>query len=52
MHADRVPKVIKRYQDDTRRLYDILEIQLTERDWLVGSGKGTFSLADVNALPW
>jgi glutathione S-transferase len=45
-------QAIKRYQDETRRLYDVLEIKLKGRNWLIGEGKGTYSIADMNAFPW
>jgi glutathione S-transferase len=39
-----VPYAIKRYRDETKRLYDVLEIKLKDREWLVGPGKGTYSI--------
>ncbi|THV08627.1 glutathione S-transferase C-terminal-like protein [Dendrothele bispora CBS 962.96] len=48
-----IPYAKKRYLDETKRLYGVLEIRLSQgRDWLVGSGRGTFSVADVNVVPW
>lgn len=43
---------IDRYQNETIRLYSVLDKVLEGRDWLVGDGKGQFSLADINAYPW
>ena len=46
------PYGIKRYQDETRRLYSVLESRLQERDYLAGEGRGKFSIADINGFPW
>ncbi|GAA5987245.1 hypothetical protein JCM10908_001876 [Rhodotorula pacifica] len=46
---------IKRYQDETKRLYGVYEEHLTgkkdgqKKDWLVG---GKYSLADMATQPW
>ena len=40
------------YLDETKRLYGVLNIRLGGRDWLAGSGRGTYSIADMNAFPW
>lgn len=42
----------QRYRNETIRLYQVLESRLEGRDWLVGDGRGSYSLADVNAYPW
>ncbi|PWY99829.1 glutathione S-transferase [Testicularia cyperi] len=47
-----VPYGIKRYHDETVRLYQVLEIGLEGRDYLVGEGKGKYSLADMIIWPW
>ncbi|CCM03410.1 uncharacterized protein FIBRA_05541 [Fibroporia radiculosa] len=48
-----IPYAKKRYIDETKRLYGVLEIRLSQgRDWLVGPGRGTYSIADMNVLPW
>jgi len=40
------------YTDETKRLYSVLELRLKDRDYLAGSGRGKFSLADIKAFPW
>ena len=38
--------------EETKRVYGIFESRLTDRDWLVGPGKGVYTIADMNAIPW
>ncbi|EGO01974.1 hypothetical protein SERLA73DRAFT_177650 [Serpula lacrymans var. lacrymans S7.3] len=47
-----IPYAKNRYVEETKRLYGVLEIRLSGRDYLVGSGKGKYSVADINVLPW
>ncbi|KAJ7638752.1 glutathione S-transferase C-terminal-like protein [Roridomyces roridus] len=48
-----IPYAKKRYTDETKRLYGVLEIRLAaERDWLAGPGRGKLSIADFNVFPW
>jgi len=47
-----IPYAKKRYLDETKRLYGVLEIRLKDRDYLAGEGRGKFSLADIKAFPW
>lgn len=47
-----VPYGIKRYHDETVRLYQVLEAGLEGREYLVGDGKGKYSLADMILFPW
>lgn len=54
---------IKRYQDESARLYSVLEDRLAgkrenngeasePRDYIVGNGKGKYSVVDINIFPW
>ncbi|KAI0770324.1 glutathione S-transferase C-terminal-like protein [Fomes fomentarius] len=47
-----IPYAKKRYSEETKRLYGVLEIRLQDRDWLAGPGRGVYSLAEMNAVPW
>ncbi|OJT08078.1 Disulfide-bond oxidoreductase YfcG [Trametes pubescens] len=47
-----IPYAKKRYIDETKRLYGVLDVRLKDREWLTGPDKGTYSIADMNALPW
>ena len=43
------------YTEETKRLYGVIEIRLNQdggRDWLAGPGRGQYSLADLNVIPW
>ena len=45
---EHIPYAIKRYQDETRRLYEVLETRLADRDYLAGE----YSIADIATYPW
>ncbi|CCA73061.1 probable theta class glutathione s-transferase [Serendipita indica DSM 11827] len=49
---EKIPYAINRYLEETKRLYSVLEIRLNDREFLAGPGKGTYSIADINAFPW
>ncbi|KAG8844594.1 glutathione S- transferase, nitrogen catabolite repression regulator [Serendipita sp. 411] len=49
---EKIPYAIERYINETKRLYSVLEIRLNGREYLAGPGKGTYSIADINAFPW
>lgn len=41
---------IDRYQNETRRLYSVLDERLQGRDYLVGNGRGKYSIADISTV--
>ncbi|PFH45580.1 hypothetical protein AMATHDRAFT_8957 [Amanita thiersii Skay4041] len=47
-----IPYGKKRYLDETKRLYGVLELRLKDRDYLAGPGRGKFSIADIKTFPW
>ncbi|KAG9126468.1 glutathione S- transferase, nitrogen catabolite repression regulator [Ceratobasidium sp. 392] len=49
---EKIPYGINRYINETKRLYSVLNDRLTDREYLVGPGKGKYGLADINAFPW
>ncbi|KAF9525791.1 glutathione S-transferase [Crepidotus variabilis] len=51
-HAPDIPYAKKRYNDETKRLYGVLDIRLKDRDFLAGAGRGKYSLADIKAFTW
>ena len=42
----------KRYYNEAKRLYNVLEKQLEGRDFIAGEGKGSYSIADMSCWPW
>ncbi|KDN44079.1 glutathione S-transferase [Tilletiaria anomala UBC 951] len=49
---EKIPYAINRYKAETQRLYSVLDARLKDRDYLVGEGRGKFSLADMNGWTW
>ncbi|MHB8285987.1 MAG: glutathione S-transferase family protein [Caulobacteraceae bacterium] len=45
---ERIPAVIKRYQDETARLFDVMNGQLAKTPYLAGD----YSIADMACFPW
>lgn len=45
---EKIPAVIDRYQNETRRLYGVMDGQLAQRDYLAGD----YSIADIAVYPW
>ncbi|KAJ3298289.1 hypothetical protein HDU79_011576 [Rhizoclosmatium sp. JEL0117] len=47
---DQIPYAINRYNEETRRLYSVLERHLSEgREWLAA---GRYTIADINSFGW
>lgn len=49
---EKLPSVISRYQNETLRLYGVLETRLEGRQWLCGTGIGAYSIADIANFTW
>jgi len=49
---EKIPYAIKRYQDETHRLYSVYETRLADREYLVGPGKGKYTIADICTYGW
>jgi glutathione S-transferase len=46
---EKIPYGIKRYQNETKRLYSVLETRLQDRTYLVGE---KYSVADISTFTW
>lgn len=49
---ERIPYPTQRYVGETERLYGILDHELKDKDYLVGPGKGKYSIADIASFGW
>lgn len=49
-YEDKRPR--DRYASESRRLLGVLDGRLADRDWLVGEGRGDYSIADIATLGW
>lgn len=49
---ERIPYPTQRYVGETERLYGVLDAQLSSRDYLVGPGRGKYSIADIANFSW
>ncbi|SDV02791.1 glutathione binding-like protein [Pseudomonas mucidolens] len=47
--AEKIPYAIKRYVDETARLYGVLDRRLADRAFVAGEG---YSIADMAIYPW
>tara|TARA_B100000686_G_C16792700_1_gene979921 strand:- start:151 stop:849 length:699 start_codon:yes stop_codon:yes gene_type:complete len=49
MAGEHVPYGIQRYSNEVRRLYEVMESQLEQEEWLGGK---EYSIADIACWPW
>ncbi|PCJ36668.1 MAG: glutathione S-transferase [Alphaproteobacteria bacterium] len=49
---EKIQAVIDRYQNETKRLYTVLDRQLKHKDYLAGAGRGAYSIADIANWTW
>ncbi|SOH94930.1 GST-like protein [Monaibacterium marinum] len=42
----------QRYSKEARRLYKVLNTRLQDREFIVGEGTGTYTIADMAIWPW
>lgn len=45
---EKIPTAIDRYQNECRRLFKVLDKQLSNQDWIAGD----YSIADIASFPW
>ena len=52
------PAAVKRFRDETQRIFGVLEIQLSgkytgqPKEYLAGKGAGKYTVADIKTWPW
>ncbi|KAI1211300.1 glutathione S-transferase [Annulohypoxylon truncatum] len=49
---EKIPYAAQRYVGESERLYGILDKRLEGRDYIVGPGRGKYSIADMNLFGW
>lgn len=49
---EKLPYAISRYERETARLFAVLDKRLQDRDFVAGSGRGEYSIADMASYPW
>jgi glutathione S-transferase len=49
---ERIPYPTQRYVGESERLYGVLDAALQGKDYLVGQGKGKYSIADIASFGW
>jgi GSH-dependent disulfide-bond oxidoreductase len=45
---EKIPYAIERYEKETLRLYGVLDLQLTQHEFIAGD----YSIADIATFPW
>ena len=48
-HHEQLPSAIERYQNETKRVFGVLDGVLAKSEWLVG---GKCTIADLSFIPW
>lgn len=48
-HSEQLPSAIERYQDETIRIFGVLESVLSKQEWLAGN---KCTAADLSFVPW
>ncbi|TGO69753.1 hypothetical protein BOTNAR_0007g00340 [Botryotinia narcissicola] len=49
---ERIPYPTQRYIGESERLYGVLDAHLADREYIVGPGKGKYSIADIANFSW
>lgn len=49
---EKYPPAIDRYQNETKRLYRVLDTRLSGREFLCGEGPGEYGIADIAHFTW
>lgn len=49
---EKIPYAITRYEQETARLFAVLNKRLAGRDFVAGEGRGQYSIADIASYPW
>lgn len=49
---EKIPYAINRYVEETRRLYNVLNKRLADRDYVAGSSSDDYSIADMSIIGW
>ncbi|KAF5352255.1 hypothetical protein D9757_012512 [Collybiopsis confluens] len=50
--SEKIPYAIDLFTKDVKSRYAMLDKRMDGREYLAGPGKGMYSIADINVLPW